>query len=81
MQRSRRELRLGLGSLEWVDDNGSDVLAFVNDAVLVLANTGTEPVALPEGAEVLLASGSLVRADAEGALQVPSDVTVWARVR
>jgi alpha-glucosidase len=77
--RLRRELRLGLGPLEWVDDNGSDVLAFVNDGVLVLANTGTEPVALPEGAEVLLASGEL--ADDEGGVSVPSDVTVWARVR
>ena len=77
--RLRRELRLGLGTLAWVDDAGADVLAFVNDDVLVLANTGTEPVALPEGAQVLLASGDL--AGDPGTVLVPSDVTVWARVR
>ena len=50
----RRENRLGLGSLEWLEDARDDVLAFVNDGVLVLANTGNQPVDLPAGAEVLL---------------------------
>jgi alpha-glucosidase len=76
--RLRREQRLGLGSLEWVEDLGEDVLAFVNDSVLVLANTGSEPVALPTEAEVLQASGEL--AGEAGAICVPTDVTVWARV-
>jgi alpha-glucosidase len=80
--RLRRENRLGLGSLEWVADGGDDVLAFVNDGVLVLANTGDEPVALPAGAEVLLASGELAGGTgAAGSIEVPADVTVWARVR
>jgi alpha-glucosidase len=42
--------------------------------VLVVANLGAEPVALPEGAEVLLAS-----IDVTDGL-VPSDATVWARL-
>jgi alpha-glucosidase len=78
--RLRREHRLGLGSLEWVEDAfGPHVLAFVNDGVLVLANTGTTPVSLPHGAEVLLASGELAGTADE--VLVPADVTVWARVR
>jgi alpha-glucosidase len=39
----------------------------------VLANLGAEPVALPEGARVLVASGPLT--DVGG---VPTDTTVWA---
>ena len=77
---SRRELGLGVGSLTWVDGYGEDVVAFVNggadaDGVrtLVLANLGGEPVALPDGAEVVLASGPL----GEG-YAVPTDTTVWA---
>ena len=55
---------------------GPDVLAFRNERldgrpVTVLANLGTEPVALPAGAEVLVASGRL-----EGG-RVPQDCTVW----
>ncbi|WP_409201266.1 glycoside hydrolase family 13 protein [Luteipulveratus flavus] len=76
MLRLRRELRLGEGSLE-VEDHGSDVVSLINDAptgqVHVLANLGAEPVAIREGAQVLLASGPL----ADGA--VPTDTTVWYR--
>ena len=78
--RLRREHGLGLGSLEWVEGAfGRDVLTFVNDGVLVLANTGTTPVALPQGAKVLLGSGEL--AGSADQVLVPADVTVWARVR
>jgi hypothetical protein len=39
-------------------------------------------VALPPGAEVLLASGELAGGTgAAGSIEVPTDVTVWARVR
>lgn len=77
--RLRHERELGLGSLSFVEDYADpDVLAFVNtgrnDAypTLVVVNFGAEPVALPAGVEVLVASGPLVD---EG---VPTDTTVWA---
>jgi alpha-glucosidase len=75
---SRRELSLGTGSLTWVTGYGDDVVALTNgasgrDRVLVVANLGAEAVALPEGAELIVASGPL-----ENGL-VPTDTTVWAR--
>jgi alpha-glucosidase len=75
---SRRELSLGTGSLTWVTGYGVDVVALTNgasgrDRVLVVANLGAEAVALPEGAELIVASGPL-----ENGL-VPTDTTVWAR--
>lgn len=77
MLRLRRELDLGSGTLTWDDGFGPDVLAFRTDSatgsVLVLANLGERPVALPAGARVLLASAEL-----DGGV-VPQDVTVWAR--
>ncbi len=72
----RRQLGLGRGSLAWLDGFPADrVVAYLNNDVLVLANLGTEPVALPSEARVLLASEEL---DADG--RVPTDVTVWARI-
>ncbi|MEX1908411.1 glycoside hydrolase family 13 protein [Janibacter sp. Y6] len=69
----RRERALGRSSLAHVDGLGEDVVAFVvGESTLVLANLGDAPVALPAGAEVLVASGPL----ADG--QVPSDTAVWA---
>jgi alpha-glucosidase len=49
------------------------VVAFVNNGVAVVANTGTKAVALPEG-ELLHASGPL-----EGA-SVPGDTTAWVKL-
>jgi alpha-glucosidase len=79
----RRRLGLGLGKLAWVPELGPDTVAFRNSGpvtsecgdVLVVANLGTKPVALPSGAEILVASGPL---DDSG--RVPCDTTVWARV-
>ena len=76
--RRRRDLALGSGSLAFVRGYGPDVVAFVNgsadgERLLVVANLGAEPVPLPEGAEVVAASGPL------GAGLVPTDTTVWAR--
>lgn len=71
--RLRREHALGAGTLEWIALDGvsdPDVLAFRNGSVLVVANTGSTPVPLPQG-EVLLASGTL-----DGAA-LPGDTTVW----
>lgn len=79
--RVRREQGLGSGSLAWVDAPevlGGEVLAFLNRDVLVLTVFGGVPVALPEGAEVLLASGDVAVED--GRVVVPADTTVWARL-
>src|SRR5690606_12182675 len=75
----RAEHRLGAGAMDLVTA-GEDVVAVRNTgeerpAVVVMANLGTEPVALPEGHEVLVASGPL----AGGAL--PTDTTVWLRAQ
>nr|WP_238329732.1 glycoside hydrolase family 13 protein [Ornithinimicrobium humiphilum] len=74
--RLRRELGLGTGTLSWLDGYDPSVLALTitpaeGRPVTVLANLGDDPVALPEGLEVLVSSGRLE----DGA--VPSDVTVW----
>jgi alpha-glucosidase len=74
--RLRRDHGLGAGDLEWAetrDGGGPDTVIFRNGGVLVVANLGEEPVALPAGARVLLASGDLT-----GDGKVPTDVTVWA---
>ncbi len=42
-------------------------------AFLLLANLGSEPVALPDGAQLLVASGPV------GGTQLPADTTVWLR--
>ncbi len=76
--RVRRERSLGTGGLQVLDGFGDDVVAVVNTGqhdgrTVVLANLGADPVALPEGSRVLLASGPLTD---DGA--VPTDTTVWA---
>jgi alpha-glucosidase len=72
--RLRRVHRLGAGDLAWAD--GPDTVSFRNGGVLVVANLGPEPVPLPAGARVLLASGDLT---ADGGA-VPTDVAVWATI-
>ncbi|MGD8150370.1 glycoside hydrolase family 13 protein [Ornithinimicrobium sp. Y1694] len=81
MLRLRREHDLGVGGLTWLTELGGvevgeQVLAFVNarqdgTPLTVVTNLGDEPVALPEDAEILLASGRLE----DGRL--PQDTTVW----
>jgi alpha-glucosidase len=71
----RGELRLGTGSLAWVDGFSEDVLAFVNGSTLVVANIGEDDVRLPPDVRLIVASAQLPDADA---LVVPPDVTVWA---
>ena len=81
---SRRALGLGLGDLDWLKEYPGDVVAFRNagplgsadeTATVVVANLGSEPVPLPAGARVLVASGPLTD---EGL--IPTDTTVWAHV-
>jgi alpha-glucosidase len=91
----RRSLGLGRGSLAWLEPVPDNTVAFVNGEVLVLTNLAAEPVALPSGATVLLASTPLDEADPNKAGpnkagpnkagpneagMVPTDVTVWARL-
>ena len=66
----RRERRLGQGGLTWDNSYPDHVVAFTNNGVTVIANTGDEEVELPRG-DVLASSGSID----EGAL--PGDTTVW----
>ena len=70
----RRAHALGTGELEWLDGYGDDVVAFRNDAITVVANVGSTPVPLPDGATVLVASAPLE----DGA--IGSDTTVWLKV-
>ncbi|MCP2032361.1 alpha-glucosidase [Okibacterium sp. HSC-33S16] len=74
--RVRRSESLGLGSIEWIDGIGDDVIAFTNGTVTVVANAGSTDVALPEklaGAQLILSSGAF-----DGAT-LGADTTVWLR--
>ncbi|VTR77114.1 glycoside hydrolase family 13 protein [Cellulomonas hominis] len=79
--RLRRSERLGTGGAAWEPAyaDAPEVIAVRNGSVLVVANLGSVPVALPEGAEVLLASG--LPGDAEVGTELPGDTTAWLRVR
>jgi alpha-glucosidase len=72
---ARREERLGESAFTWVEGYPDPVLAFTIGDLLVVANTGTEPVVLPEGSVPVVWSQPL------DGTTVPTDVTVWARVR
>ncbi|WP_372699026.1 glycoside hydrolase family 13 protein [Arthrobacter sp. JSM 101049] len=56
----RAERELGRGRLEWTPDNApaSGVLSYANGDLQVLANLGTEPVEIPAGLEVAVASSA-----------------------
>ncbi|WP_336922054.1 glycoside hydrolase family 13 protein [Aquipuribacter sp. SD81] len=72
--RLRREHGLGRGALHWLEEHcGPTSLGLRNGDVTVLV-AFDEPLPLPAGSRVLLASGPL---DADGT--VPSDTTVWLR--
>ncbi|AEI11784.1 glycoside hydrolase family 13 protein [Cellulomonas gilvus] len=73
----RRAEALGSGGLAWLE-SADDVLDLVNRDVRVVANLGAEPVTLPVGSTLLLASGPVTHAS-DGALVVPGDTTVWVR--
>ena len=74
---TRREHGLGAGSLSWLGGYPEDVMALVNEPatgerVLVIANLGEEPVAVPRGSQILVSSSRLTP---QG--MVPTDTTVW----
>ncbi len=68
----RAQHQLGFGEVVWLPQNSSEVVALTNGAVTVVANTGTTPVALPEG-DILLSSEPL------SGRELPGDTTVWLR--
>ncbi len=70
--RLRREHDLGAGTLEWLPGFPAQAIAFRNGEVVVIANAGVDPVALPDG-EVLLTSGPL------DGRSLPHDTTAWLR--
>lgn len=68
--RLRAEHDLGMGSLQWVDGFGDEVVALRNGPITVIANVGATAVELPAG-DVVLASGPLDEHT------LPIDTTVW----
>lgn len=78
--RLRRSESLGTGGAAWEPAYAAaaEVIAVRNGDVLVVANLGSTPVALPAGAEVLLSS-ELPGDPAVGA-ELPGDTTAWLRV-
>ena len=68
----RREHSLASGPVEWLEGFGPEVVAYRNGDVVIVANTGTASVQLPEG-DVLLASEALV------GRTLPGDATAWLR--
>ncbi len=71
--RLRREHGLGEGSLTWLPGLPDGVLGLRNGDLVVLVNVAGEPTAVPDGLEVVLASGAL---DGD---RLPADTAVWAR--
>ena len=69
---------IGAGGLAWTDiGRDAGVLSLFNGDVLVMANAGTQNVALPEDFELLLSSGDLPVND--GVTYLPPDTSLWAR--
>jgi len=75
--RMRRDYALGSGGLAWIDVDHPDVLGLANGELVVLANTGSEQIRLPEGLEPLLSSIQLDQ-HGDGAIFLPGDATLWA---
>ena len=66
----RRARGLGAGTLEWVDGLGTDVVAFRNGSITVVANLSAKPIELPSGV-VVVSSGPLA------GRMLPVDQAVW----
>lgn len=75
----RSTLKLGEGSLAWVEEFCSDsTLAYLNGNTLVVMNMGAEPLPLPYG-EVLLRSSVRHSSAAGGADPLGSGETIWLK--
>ncbi|MDI5972758.1 alpha-amylase family glycosyl hydrolase [Streptomyces sp. SL13] len=72
--RLRRELLSGGGSLTFDGPPGGDLLSFPmgDGTARCLVNFGPDPVPLPDGAELLVASAALTADD-----RIPTDTAVW----
>ena len=68
--RQRREQGLASGQFSWVDGAPDDAVWFRVAGVEVIVNFGPEPIPLPEGTRVLVASAPVGDA-------VPTDTAVW----
>ena len=64
---------MGTGTFDWLEGYNSDVLAFRNGPIGIIANLGESDVTLPAG-EVLVSSGEL-----SGAV-LPSNTTAWVKL-
>jgi alpha-glucosidase len=69
--RIRRTRPWGAGPFRWLDAGGESLSFARGDAFVCLVNFGPEPVAVPDGAVILIASNEL-----EGGA-LPQDTTVW----
>ena len=69
----RADLSFGTGTFDWLEGYDSDVIAFRNGAVGIIANLGESDVTLPAG-EVLVSSGVLSGA------ALPSNTTAWVKL-
>lgn len=77
--RLRRGLRLGTGSLAWVEGfpgGPEEILGFVNRELVVVANTSDHSFVIPPEYSALLASQPLT-SSGDGHLELPPDTTVW----
>lgn len=73
--RLRRELGVAAAEFSWVEGLPDHAVAFRSGPVTVIANTGGDPVPVPAGARVLVASGPLETGAAGSS--VPADTAVW----
>jgi alpha-glucosidase len=69
----RADLSLGTGSFDWLEGYASDVIAFRNGPIGIIANLSESDVTLPAG-EVLVSSGDL-----SGAV-LPPNTTAWVKL-
>ena len=69
--RIRRSRPWGAGPFRWLDAGGESLSFARGDAFACLVNFGDEPIAVPDGAVILIASNEL-----EGGA-LPQDTTVW----
>ena len=73
----RKDHGLGTGGLEWVPGDQPDLLAFSNGKVLVVANFGAAPLALPP---LVQDAQELVRSqprDSTAPGMIPAETTMW----
>jgi alpha-glucosidase len=71
-----RHRALGDGTLQWVEAPPDTLMFARYPSFLCLTNLAAHPVALPDGAEVLLTSGPLTDLG-----ELPSDTSVWLESR